>query len=174
MSQKSLIALAGTLTAFVLVLVGGVAGRVSSAQAAAAAAPAVTPSPAVAELWNQREAAYRSLIDQANQRLLAANAQTAAAAADIGAGAAGIGQAATNITPEQAAVLALVASRGASLTALPELVNFQGTVAFEAKMTSGLIYIDAASGRVLYNGAARQMVVAGVSGEPGEHESGDD
>ena len=164
MSQKSLIALAGLLTAFVLVLVGGVAGRVSNAQAAV---PAATASPAIAELWNQREAAYRSLIDEANQRLKAADAQIASATPDP----AGL---ATNITPEQATVLALVASRGASLTGQAELVNFEGTVAYEVKTTAGLIYIDAASGRVLFNGATRQVVVASVSGEPGEHESGDD
>jgi uncharacterized membrane protein YkoI len=171
MSQKSLLALAGTLTAFVLVLVGGVAGRVSSAQAAA---PAAIPSPAVAELWNQREAAYRSLIDQANQRLLDANAQ-AAAAAEAKASAADSNPAglAANITPEQAAVLALVASRGGSLTAQPELVNFEGTVAYEVKLTSGPIYIDAATGRVLYNSAARQVIIVS-SGSHSENESGDD
>ncbi len=170
MSQKSLLALAGSLTAFVLVLVGGVAGRVTSTQAAA---PAATASPVMAEVWNQREAAYRSLVDQANQRLLAANAQLAAADSSPAVGGADQAGLATNITPEQAAVLALVASRGASLSGQPELVSFEGSVAYEVKTSSGLIYIDAASGKVLFNGTIPQVVVVSAHGES-EHDSEDD
>jgi hypothetical protein len=138
-----------------------------------AAAPAATASPAMAELWNQREAAYRSLVDRANQRLLAANAQLAAADHGSAVGAGDQTGPATNLTPEQAAVLALVASRGASLTGQPELVNFEGAVAYEVKTSSGLVYIDASSGRILFNGAVPQVVVVAAHGES-EHESEDD
>jgi len=118
----------------------------------------------------------RSLIAQANQRLLDANAQAAVTAeAKAGAADSSLSGLANNITPEQAAVLALVASRGGMLTAQPELVNFEGTVAYEVKLTSGPIYIDAATGRVLYNSAAaRQVIIVSSSGGHSEHESGDD
>ena len=57
MSQKTMITLAASVTAFVLVIAGGVFARVSEAGAAADPASAVNPT--VAEVWNQRDAAYR-------------------------------------------------------------------------------------------------------------------
>jgi hypothetical protein len=66
---------------------GGVIARVSQPEAAAAVAPTVTPAVAapssdvtarVQELVQQREAQYRRLIAEANQRLAAMNQQLAA------------------------------------------------------------------------------------------------
>jgi len=57
------------------------------------------------------------------------------------------------ITPQDAANIALAASPGAVLRATPELVSFQATVAYEVHLDRGLIYVDATTGKVLYNGA---------------------
>ncbi len=161
MSQKTMIALATSLTAFVLVIAGGVFARLSSASAAPE--PAAAVSAAVSDLWNQREAAYQSLIDQANQRLLAAEQSSTATATGATEGAS---QAFTaNLTPAQAATLALMAAPGANVAAQPELVAFQGIPAYEVSTTFGMVYIDATTGSVLYNGTAQMTAAAAQGGE---------
>lgn len=57
------------------------------------------------------------------------------------------------ISSEQAGQLALAAAPGASLLATPELVNYAGTPAYEARLDRGLVYIDANTGAVLANTA---------------------
>lgn len=166
MSQKTMIALAACLTAFVLVMAGGVFARVSGASAASD--PVAALSPAMRDLWNQRETAYRALVDQANQRLDAAG-QTSTAA---GTSAAASQAPTTPVSPSEAAQLAMMAAPGANVTRQPELVQFQGSVAYEVQTTLGLVYIDGASGQVLYNGAAR-MTLASRHGEWDDHESDD-
>jgi len=50
------------------------------------------------------------------------------------------------------------------LLATPELVSFQGTVAYEVHLDRGLVYVDATTGNVLYNGVpAQQTGSASVS-----------
>lgn len=167
MSQKTMIAVAASISAFVLVMAGGVFARVSGASAADD--PVAALSPAARDLWNRRETAYRALIDQANLRLEAAGqAQTAnglqaAASQALPAG----------ISPSEAALLALKAAPGAGITRQPELVLFQGITAYEVQTTLGQVYVDAATGQVLYNGAAR-MTVTAARGEWEDHESDDD
>ena len=168
MSQKTMIALATSLTAFVLVIAGGMFARLSGASAATE--PAAAVSTAARDIWNQREAAYQSLIDQANQRLLATEQSSTATAASATEGAS---QGFTaNLTPAQTAILALMAAPGADLTAQPELVAFQGIPAYEVPTTMGVVYIDATTGGVLYNGTAR-MTAAAVQGGSGDDEYDD-
>lgn len=167
MSQKAMIALAASLTAFVLVLTGGVFARVSSADAAPA--PVATISPAVGDLWNQREAAYRALIDQANQRLLETSPQnsstSAASPQDQGF--------AASLSPAQAASVALNSVPGATLSRQPELVRYQGIVAYEVQTSKGPVYVDAGTGQILFSAAARRVVVA-APGDWEDHEGSDD
>ncbi len=166
MSQKMMIALAVCLTAFVLVMAGGVFARVSGASAAPD--PVAALSPAVQDLWNQREAAYRAIVDQANQRLEAAGqAPTAVepAAATSQSPLAGL-------SPSEAGQIALTAAPGARITRLPELVMFQGITAYEVQTTLGPVYIDAATGQVVYNSAAQMTVVAARGDWDDEHEIG--
>jgi uncharacterized membrane protein YkoI len=73
------------------------------------------------------------------------------------------------VAPDMAVTIALGAAPGATLTRQPDLVSFQGTVAYEVLLDRGAVYVDANSGQVLYNGAA----VSASSGGHGEHESGD-
>jgi hypothetical protein len=57
----------------------------------------------------------------------------------------------------------------------PELVSFQGAVAYEVVLDRGTLYVHANSGQILYNGTA--PVASGGHGgehEGGEHEGGGD
>jgi len=167
MSQKIMIALAASVTAFVLVIAGGIFTRVSEAGAAADPTSAVDPS--VAEVWNQREAAYRDLIDQANQRLQSVSAP----GLDSQTAAAGTQQAfAAKVSPDLAVYLALTSAPGARLKRAPELVSYLGTPAYEVSTTHGMVYVGAMNGAILYNGAA-QMQIAAASHEGEDHESDD-
>lgn len=58
------------------------------------------------------------------------------------------------ITAKEAAAFALRAAPGAALIGTPELVDFQGKVAYEVVLSLGKVYIEPNLGDVLYNGAA--------------------
>jgi uncharacterized membrane protein YkoI len=193
--------LSAIVTAFLLVLSGGVIARVSqgdvqTAEAApvatAPARPAIDPVAQMANqfqaLLNEREAAYRDLIKQANERLQAAYAQSAAlaqaAAAPAQAAAApaqsaaatnqpaATGQAApvVAVSAEAAAGIATDAAAGNKLIVrAPELVLFEGQVAYEVVFKHGSIYVDANSGRVLFNGTQNRAShqTASTAPQPG-------
>lgn len=57
------------------------------------------------------------------------------------------------VSADQAAGIALGSAVGASLLQQPRLVNFQGVAAYEVQLDRGVVYVDASSGQVLYNGA---------------------
>lgn len=61
---------------------------------------------------------------------------------------------AATISPDTAATAALGIAPGAALTRTPEMVNFQGTVAYEVSLDRGTVYVDATSGQVLYDSTA--------------------
>lgn len=168
MKQRTAFAVAAGLTAFVLVVVGGVAGAVSSANAAS---PAPTVDPALQAQIQQREDAYRSLIQQANDQLQQAYQQL-----DQLQGQSQPAQSSTTtypVSPDLAAGLALRLAPGSKLTSWPTLVDFQGTVAYEIVLDRGTVYIDATTGRLLYNGAG-QTLNASLSGGMGwENEGGE-
>ena len=206
MTQKMAIVLAAVLTAFLLVFGGAIAARVSQADAApkqAPAAPAPTAEPPTADvmaqaqaLIQQRDAEYRQLIDQANQRLQAVyQQQQAIAQAAQAAQAAQVAQAASaaptapssapaaqpaaptfTVSPDTAASIALQAANGATLIRAPELVRFEGQVAYEVGFTRGAVYVDANSGQVLYNGTQGGQGGGGKASAPASQPStgGDD
>ena len=175
MTQKTALILSVVLTAFLLVAGGSVIARVSQLEAAVAAAPTAAPTtaPAVSapavdvtaqlqEIMQQREAQYRQLIDQANQRLadmnkhLAAVQAVQAAPARVSVKTAPIPTqpAAPQITlsPDAARDIALQAANFATMIRASELVRFEGQVAYEVGFTRGVVYVDANTGAVLYNG----------------------
>ncbi len=171
MSQKALVLIAGALTAFVLVIVGGVSARVASASASAAPAP--TDASVSSASWSQREAEYQNLIQQANQQLQDAYARLAASSPKAEATSVPTGPTYV-FTPAEAAGVALQAVPGSKLTRTPDLVDYQGTVAYEVHTTAGLFYIDADTGAILYNGAASSSYSASApSGSSSYHESDD-
>ena len=57
------------------------------------------------------------------------------------------------LSADQAAQIALNAVPGATLTRTPELVGFQGTVAYEVLLNQGAVYVDANGGQIIFNGA---------------------
>jgi len=197
MTQKTALVLAVVLTAFVLVVGGGLIARVSQPEAAAAA-PVTIPSTStpntdvtaqLQELLQQREAQYRRLLDQANQRLADMNKQLAAASvaqstspsakpapAAAPARAAQPAQPAIALSTETARNIAITASNYATLIREPELVRFEGKVAYEVGFTRGVVYVDAATGAVLFNGTQvggggnQSSVQQPTSGGGHEHE----
>jgi len=168
MKQRTAFAVAAGLTAFVLVVVGGVAGAVSSANAAS---PAPTVDPALQAQIQQREDAYRSLIQQANDQLQQAYQQL-----DQLQGQPQPAQSSTTtypVSPDLAASLALRLAPGSKLTSWPTLVDFQGTAAYEIVLDRGTVYIDATTGRLLYNGAGQTLNASLSAGTGWENEDGE-
>ncbi|MFN8423775.1 MAG: hypothetical protein U0470_10485 [Anaerolineae bacterium] len=199
-TQRSALVTAGALSAFTLVLIGAVAGRIvrDDARVASATVTAVPPTaaptagadPAVQALLDRQGTAYEQVIQEANDRLARANDQlkaayAAAAAASTAAARPAAPPAPAYVGPEAAAQVALGAAQGAIVLQAPELVNFQGTAAYEVVTNAGSIYVDALSGRLLFSGAASSAANGGGGGgggggrergehEGGEHEGGDD
>lgn len=96
-----------------------------------------------------REAQYQALIAQANQTIAEANQKIAQLSAN---------QAVADptstpypISADQASAIASNAS-GETAVAIPELVNYSGTAAYSVKFANGLVYVNANTGEVLYNG----------------------
>ena len=161
MNQKTTLILAVSLTAFLLVIGGAIAGRAALApisQASPTAAEAQNASGDVQNVLLQRDAAYRALLDEANQRLAALYDAQATATPGVPEPATAPVQASAAISQSQAALIALVANPNARLLSRPELVDFQGTTAYEVKLNQGTVYVDASTGAILYNGALQTVL----------------
>jgi uncharacterized membrane protein YkoI len=181
MSQRTMLAIAAGVTAFVFVIVGGLATRLSQSETTPAAEvvaadPATLPTldPVTEQLIRDREAAYQRALDQANAKLAEANARIAQAnqQADQAVAAAPTIAPVAPVAPAdqaptyavsllQARDLALSTMPGATLSRDPELVNYQGVPAYEVVLNSGTLYIDAQTAAVLFNSAAQQVVSGG-------------
>jgi len=160
MIKKNALLVASALTAFVLVMIGGVAGRLSASAAASneevqTASVSVDPQ-ALAGVLQEREGAYRQLIEQANQILIADAAATATPAAPT-----------YPVSADTAVAIVLTTVRGAALQSPPELVDYMGAVAYEVSLDRGLVYVDANTGKILANGAIPQVVVKTVESSSG-------
>ncbi|NSW51429.1 MAG: hypothetical protein HPY85_02855 [Anaerolineae bacterium] len=99
--------------------------------------------------YEAQQQAYEELIQQANEQLMAANATFAAIA--------GTNEVqpteSVGLTAEEAITIAqTVAVLPESQIGIPELVNFEGTVAYEVKYEVGAIYVSFTTGEVLLNG----------------------
>lgn len=148
MSQRMMLMTAAAITAFVLVVVGGLAGRlVPAAEPAPAAVATLTPtadSPDIAA-YQQREAAYQQALAEANRRLELANQQLAGQA-----GASAATAADAQVSAEQAAQVA-VTYRGGGQVREVDAEHEHGVAVFEVKFTDGAkVYVDAATGQVAY------------------------
>lgn len=153
MSQRTMLILAAALSAFILVIAGGVAGRLSGAiqPGVATAEPAAADASAAATSFAEREAAYQATIAEANRRLELANQQLAQQAA---APAPATPAAAYAVSAEQAEQLALAAVPGAALARPAELVRYLGAPAYEVVLDRGTLYVDAQGAGILANAAA--------------------
>jgi len=188
-TQRNALILAGALSAFILVLIGAVASRVSQQAAMQPATPTVAaiptvpatagPDPAVQALLDQQSAGYKQVIQQANDQLAEANLKLEQAyAATAAAARPAAPPPPAYLSPDRAAQLAMVVAPGASVTRLPELVNFQGAAAYEVVLDAGTVYVDAVNGQVLFSGVAAAVASSGGGGGGGggggEYEDGDD
>lgn len=176
-NQRYMLLISAGITAFVLVLVGAIAASVSlpssAADAASQSVALQTEQPPVQQTGASSEAYYkqqleeaRAQLEEANRRLSSAYAEAATPgpAADIRTGsarpdaqaqhAAGAGSADSPlITAEQAASIASAAAPHSALLSGPELVDFEGTLAYEIRFDQGAVYVSAVTGALLNNAA---------------------
>lgn len=188
MGQKQALLLATFLTTFGLIVIGGVALRLTTPTTVKGAiseaavktdftttmpnAVMQTPDPASVEaLIQSREAAYQQALEQANRQLEAAYSQlnkvqqveqvpvTAGVSATSAPAPAPSAAPAYAITAEIAQNIALAVVPGATLNKSAELVAFEGNTAYEVQTSGGVVYVEANSGQVLYNQATVPPVV---------------
>ncbi len=104
----------------------------------------------VANKIAEREVAYRQLIEEANQRIQTLNAQVQ--------GVSPVNQSQTMLSADGALSIAYqTAGNDQILSGVPQLVNFQGTTAYEIPFINGMMYIDAVSGSILSNSVKAQI-----------------
>jgi uncharacterized membrane protein YkoI len=104
----------------------------------------------VASRIAEREVAYRQLIEEANLRIQALNAQVQ--------GVSTASQAQGMLTADGVLSIAYqVVGNDQVLSGVPQLVNFQGTTAYEIPFINGMMYVDANSGAVLSNNVRTQI-----------------
>ncbi|MBK9714018.1 MAG: PepSY domain-containing protein [Kouleothrix sp.] len=180
MMQKTALTIAAAITAFILVLVGGVAAYLTTQTSGATPAEVVQPAAttgtsldptALQAAIQQRDAAYQQQIQQANQQLSQAYQQQQDLANQLDQASQSPSAPASQayaVSRDIAVAIGQAAAPGAALAKPPELVDFQGVVAYEVVLDRGSVYVDANTGQVLYNGAA-----AAPSGRRGEHEDGE-
>lgn len=148
MNQRAALLMAAALTAFVLVVAGGLVGGMQRATLAPSmqaqfGAPAREQAPAVA---TPLPGAVSAGVAQGNSEV-------------------------DGLLPARVAeAIALAIVPGSRLVRLPDVVDFQGVVAYEIVLDRGMVYIDAMSGQVLSNGAGGGF----MGGEYGRGEHEDD
>ena len=170
MGQRTAVILSAGLTAFLLVAIGGVAAL--AAQQGEGVEPAVEVSmpPELEAAWQAREAEYSEALDQANQQL--AEAYETIAAMDQAAPPEQAETVVYPVSPELAVGLALNLAPGSELRKWPELVDFQGTVAYEVLLDHGAVYISATDAILLHDGTTGGS--SDVSGGYFEDDADDD
>jgi uncharacterized membrane protein YkoI len=171
MKQKTVLIVSIALTAFILVTLGAV---VSSAFGNGLTVPAspdtIEDLPVdLQQTLQEREAAYNQLIEEANaqlQQVVSENqtlqAQLAQQADTTNESSAAVAPAISADAALQIALDTVVSS--AVLSAEPELVDFEGSVAYEVPFEQGNLYIDADTGEVLFNGTLALIPIQ-ISGE---------
>lgn len=161
MNQRVSLILAAVVTGFLLVAVGAIGGRVVTASASEAAN---APAADLVSVMQQRDAAYRQMIEQANARLLQAPAASQPAQP---------AQPTYPVTPDQAAARA-IAFAGGTLVQPPQLVDVQGTIAYEVVLTGGTYYVNATTSGILMSNAQTITISTSGGGYEDEHEGWDD
>lgn len=173
MNQKFMLILAVSLAAFVLVVGGAVIGQ-------AAQPDTVTLTPDVMEVQNmyaQREAEYQARLEEANAALAEAYAQqTVPIGNSVPSQFEAQAPVPATISPQDALLVAAITAPNARLLRLPELVNYQGTVAYEITLDVGVMYVDANTGKLLYDGSAQPQISVQTRSvhDDDDHERGED
>jgi predicted house-cleaning NTP pyrophosphatase (Maf/HAM1 superfamily) len=161
MKISKLMLLSIFLTAAVVAVVGGVVTRAIANKASSATASA---DPTLVAAYQQREAEYNQTIQQANQQLEKANIQIQQMQQQLTQPKpqeASSAAAAVKVSADQAILIAdAVAVAGEQVLKKPELVKYEGKVAYEVAYDKGSVFVDAASGEVLFNGTVPQKISA--------------
>jgi uncharacterized membrane protein YkoI len=155
MKSKLAIVISAFITVMILTVILGITSVISKGTTAVAASSQPSTFDAT------KEAQYQQLIAQANQTIQQANQEIASLQAQ--------NQALANPTAtayafsaDQAATIATSATGGTPLQT-PTLVNYTGNVAYEVVFSNGKVYVDANTGKILYNGVA--AVVSTISSQ---------
>ncbi len=163
MKQNTTLLLSLGITVFVLVIIAGVMNPQIVLGKSSANDQQAAVDQQVQQALAEREAAYNQLLMEANQRLEAANqqietmsqeVQQVQAAQEQQSQAQPSGSQYIPVEAAQQAAQAVV--QDASLTKAPELVDFEGKVAYEVGFDKGNVYVDASSGEVLMNGTVAE------------------
>lgn len=140
------------ITVFLVVIAGGVATTVL-ANNQNQKTDTISAADAV-KTYQAREAEYKALLDKANQQLEDANQQLTAMAGSSSQDSQEQNSDATYpVTEEMAKSIAYQVAKDYPLSD-PELVNYNGTVAYEVRFKNGNIYIDATTGQILFTSTA--------------------
>ncbi|MBI9043511.1 MAG: hypothetical protein JEZ06_03445 [Anaerolineaceae bacterium] len=106
----------------------------------------------------ERDQAYNEVIMEANERIEQLNYEISVLQENQQNDVDQTDEVSTGISPEEAANIALTATNyEETLLKLPELVEFEGQMVFEVQMTSGVLYLDALSGAVVFNGVPKRI-----------------
>ncbi len=147
------------ISVVILVVIAGVTSNVFASKPVSP-----TVSPEVLQAYQQREAEYSQLLQQANQQIEKANADLQSLHDQIAqqkSTPASHASPAVSISVEQAGQIANQAAEiGQTALKDPELVDFEGKTAYEVAFPKGSIYVDAETGAVLYNGTVPQKITA--------------
>jgi uncharacterized protein YpmB len=142
------------LSVFITVIILSVIAGVVISKNSGAAVPAATSTYAMDPT---REAQYQALIAQANETIAQANQRIA----DLSANQAAPAATATPypVSVDQASAIAAKAS-GELASTIPQLVNYSGNAAYSVTFPDGVVYVDANSGKVLYNGVQVTQIIS--------------
>jgi hypothetical protein len=164
LKPTKLVLLSIFISAVVLVVIGGVTSNVLAGKANPA-----SPSQDQIKAFQDREASYQQLIQQANDQLAKANAQLQNLQTQVDqlqAQPATPAAADPNVTAEKAMQIASAkVGQGEQPQQTPALVEFQGKTAYEVTFAKGLVYVDSQSGEVLYDGTVPQQITADKAGQ---------
>lgn len=141
MKQRTAILLALACTAFVVVLVGAIAFSITSKTVTPEAVTESLPEPEPAQVQNLGGGIGVKIMAPA---VLPTNAPTATVPAPTSAQP-------KLVSADRASRIALALFPGGKLQQPPELVNYQGKMAYEVLLSGGTVYVDAFTGKVLAN-----------------------
>lgn len=153
MKNKSLI-VSIFVTVFLVVVAGGIATSVLANNQPGNSAK-INAADAV-KTYQAREAEYQALLAKANSQLELANQQLTQLANstynnDSSSQSTSDLNSSYPVTKEMAMSIAFQTAGDYPLSE-PELVDYNGTVAYEVKFQNGNIYVDATTGQILFNG----------------------
>ena len=150
MKNKTIIVSSVFVMAFLVIVGAGVAANIMTTKPIA---PTTTPD---LSTFMAREQAYQELINEANQQIELANQQIITLMNTSPEPVATLDEPYL-FTADQASVLAANVAETQPIQ-LPELVSYEGIPAYEVEFENGIVYIDANSGKVLYNGLKTEPV----------------